>query len=97
MVIKAILGDITEEQVERIKCMESLYDSVREMIETNPSELHLHREMISLLQEYYEGPLWKKDFEADEAGQLPADLKRGVLSEDGLYNLLESVSDYGII
>ena len=29
-----------------------------------------------------------KDFEADEEGKLPADLKRGVLSEDGIYNLL---------
>ena len=29
------------------------------------------------------------DFEADEAGLLPPDLKRGVLSEDGIYNLLE--------
>ena len=35
---------------------------------------------------------WRKDFEADEAGKLPQDLKRGVLSEDGLWNLL---SDYG--
>ena len=26
---------------------------------------------------------------ADEAGLLPKDLKRGVLSEDGIYNLLE--------
>ena len=32
-----------------------------------------------------------KDFEADEAGKLPKDLKRGVLSEDGIYDLL---SDY---
>ena len=28
---------------------------------------------------------------ADEAGNLPPDLKRGVLSEDGIWNLL---SDY---
>ena len=31
---------------------------------------------------------WQEDYEADEAGKVPADLKRGVLSEDGLYNLL---------
>ena len=30
-----------------------------------------------------------KDYEADEAGKLPADLKRGVLSEDALFDLLE--------
>ena len=32
---------------------------------------------------------WKKDFEADEAGQIPAEVKRGVLSEDGLFDLLQ--------
>ena len=30
-----------------------------------------------------------KDVEADEAGKLPKDLKRGVLSEDGLFDLLD--------
>jgi hypothetical protein len=35
--------------------------------------------------------LWKLDYAADEAGKLPPDLKRGVLSEDGIWNLL---SDY---
>ena len=34
---------------------------------------------------------WIKDFENDERGELPLDLKRGVLSEDGLYNLLSEV------
>ena len=29
-----------------------------------------------------------EDFKDDEAGKLPNDLKRGVLSEDGLYNFL---------
>lgn len=29
------------------------------------------------------------DFDSDEAGLLPPDLKRGVLSEDGIYKLLE--------
>ena len=41
------------------------------------------------LQHYYESPQWRMDLEADEAGLLPQDLHRGVLSEDGIYNLLE--------
>lgn len=41
------------------------------------------------LQHYYESPQWRMDLEADEAGLLPQDLRRGVLSEDGIYNLLE--------
>lgn len=32
---------------------------------------------------------WKADFEADEAGEIPDEVKRGVLSEDGLYDLLQ--------
>ena len=30
----------------------------------------------------------RDDFEADDAGKLPKDLKRGVLSEDGIYDVL---------
>ena len=48
-------------------------------------ELH---DDIGQLEAYYDKD-WRKDFEADEAGKLPKDLKRGVLSEDGLWNLLE--------
>ena len=47
------------------------------------------KEDLTTLEEYYTGKNWKKDYEADEAGKLPADLKRGVLSEDGIYDLLE--------
>ena len=44
---------------------------------------------LSTLEAYYTSPAWRTDFEADEAGLLPPDLKRGVLSEDGIYNLLD--------
>lgn len=47
------------------------------------------RSAISILEAYYTSPAWRADFEADEAGLLSPDLKRGVLSEDGIYNLLE--------
>lgn len=47
------------------------------------------RSAIFILEAYYTSPAWRADFEADEAGLLPPDLKRGVLSEDGIYNLLE--------
>lgn len=41
-----------------------------------------------VLSDYYGSEVWKQDFADDEAGLLPKDLKRGVLSEDGLWNLL---------
>ena len=39
-------------------------------------------------------PEYQEDFEADERGELPKDLKRGVLSEDALYDLLEETERY---
>ena len=36
---------------------------------------------------------WQKDFEADEAGLVPRDLPREVLSEDALYNLLAEAGE----
>ena len=44
---------------------------------------------IAALASYYGSDEWKQDFAADEAGRLPKNLKRGVLSEDGIWNLLE--------
>ena len=45
--------------------------------------------LISELEAYYTSDEWKRDFADDEAGLLPKKLSRGVLSEDGVYNLLE--------
>ncbi len=46
-------------------------------------------ELLRQLSDYYGSPAWKRDFAADEAGLLPKELRRGVLSEDGIYHLLE--------
>ena len=51
-------------------------------------------EMIASLEDYVESGHWIADFECDERGELPKELKRGVLSEDGLYNLLCDVERY---
>ena len=64
---------------------------------TAPEEADL-AEKIRKLDSYYGSPEWKEDLEADEAGFLPADLKRGVLSEDGIYNVLNLYSErFGIL
>ena len=49
------------------------------------------RVLTQELAAYYASSEWKRDFADDEAGLLPADLKRGVLSEDGLYDLLAEI------
>ena len=46
---------------------------------------------IAALDDYYGSQTWRQDFDDDASGLLPANLKRGVLSEDGIWNLL---SDY---
>ena len=51
------------------------------------------KEDVAELSKYYGSELWKQDFAADEAGNLPSDLKRGVLSEDGIWNLLSDYRD----
>ena len=51
------------------------------------------QEDIAELERYYGSEQWKQDYAADEDGILPADLKRGVLSEDALWNLLSDVRE----
>ena len=56
--------------------MEEIYDRVRKDIAT--------------LREYEESGQWLQDYEADERGELPHDLKRGVLSQDGLDEVFDA-------
>ena len=63
--------------IERIQYMEALYDLA---LQTG--------EISGELVDYYESGQWLKDYEADERGELPRDLKRGVLSQDSLWELL---------
>ena len=79
------------EQIERIRCMEQLYDFVSESIMELPIALDKYEKIqgaIATLSDYYSSNEWKQDYADDEAGLLPKDLKRGVLSEDGIWNLL---------
>jgi len=69
------------------------YEMLMEKAEAAVSAAEKAADLLRELETYYTGPQWKKDFAADEAGQLPAGLKRGVLSEDGIYNLLERWRD----
>ncbi len=58
-------------------------------LEASISDFQNMQEDIRKLADYYDSKQWRIDFEADEQGLYPDDLKRGVLSEDGIYNLLE--------
>ena len=79
-------------QIERIKWMEQRFNKALAAIKDKSADsLKAVEEDIAELSKYYGSELWKQDLAADEAGNLPSDLKRGVLSEDGIWNLL---SDY---
>ena len=70
----------------------AFYEQIFDQLSAADPETDLSDEMkrqYRLLEEYYTSGEWRGDYEADEAGLLPPDLKRGVLSQDGVYNLLE--------
>lgn len=75
------------DQLARIIYMESLLDQCLEGLHTKKYSPELLRSFQELTA-YYTSPLWLQDLDDDRAGNLPPDLKRGVLSEDAVYNLL---------
>ena len=78
-------------QIERIKWMEQRFNKVLATIKDGSAvSLRTIKGDVAELSKYYGSELWKHDFAADEAGNLPSDLKRGVLSEDGIWNLLSN-------
>lgn len=80
-----------ENTILRIQNMERIFDALLSAAKENPEKLKTDpeiAEMLNTLILYYESGQWLKDYEADENGLLPKALKRGVLSEDGVYNLI---------
>ena len=75
-----------KELISRIKAMEARYQEVKRVLGGLENNL-------SILRNYMESGQWQKDFEADEAGLVPQDLPREVLSEDALYNLLAEAGE----
>nr|WP_330367064.1 DUF4298 domain-containing protein [Butyrivibrio sp. WCD3002] len=81
-----------ENAIKRVNEMESILDeALRRMdnAEEAPQELLEYQAEIKELDEYYLSQDWKDDFALDEEGLLPNNLKRGVLSEDGINDALE--------
>ena len=79
-------------QTDRIIQMERHMDRASAAVMELSAALDKYEEAqasIAALSDYYGSDDWKRDFADDEAGRLPATLKRGVLSEDGIWNLLD--------
>ena len=71
------------ERIERVEKYERLFDEAS--VSRDP-------EKLLLLDAYYTSGEWLEDYEADERGDFPPDLKRGVLAQDALYELLEGAA-----
>lgn len=83
---------MNQDLLTRVREMEERYDELTRVLaglDEAISEYKTFKPDLQALREYMESGQWEQDFEADEAGQIPADVKRGVLSEDGLYDLLQ--------
>ena len=79
------------ERAERIQQMEELLDSSREALDALNEALHGYiaaQRSIYELNAYYGSDEWYADREADSRGELPAELRRGVLSEDLIYDVI---------
>lgn len=84
------------EAIERISKMEAVLNkTLKKMseLETAITEYEAVQPEIKQLEAYYTSKQWKEDLALDEAGKLPANLKRGILSEDGIYDMLERNSE----
>ncbi|MBR5099841.1 MAG: DUF4298 domain-containing protein [Bacteroidales bacterium] len=80
--------------LQRIAAMEAAFDRTAEAVKALESALDAYETAqvdIDRLTDYLDSGAWREDFEADEAGLVPVELKRGVLSEDALYNLLGDI------
>ena len=94
------------EQIERIRQMELRMNRVAKAVKKLSAMLDKYeaalaqyeglQEDIAALKDYYGSDEWNRDFHDDEMGLLPPDLKRGVLSEDGIWNLLSDVNELNI-
>ena len=84
--------------INRIRQMESIFDQLQSVLQYAADSLYEDeslQEMLQALTKYYESGQWLKDYESDERGELPMDLKRGILSQDGIYHLLFEIEQRG--
>ena len=79
------MKDITGRVMHMEACMQCVEDALRK------GDVQPVRRQIETLRAYMESGQWLADYEADERGELPVQLKRGVLSQDGLYDLLSKI------
>ncbi len=79
------------EQIERIKKMESIMDKHEKVLKNFNlalEELKKSQKEYEILNDYYSSNEFMEDYDRSNEPDFPKDIKCGVLSEDGLYNLV---------
>lgn len=77
--------------IARITQMEQCFDTLLRAESSAIGENPALRAQLEMLLQYYESGQWLRDYELDERGLLPPDLKRGVLSQDALFDFLGQI------
>lgn len=78
--------------ITRIGEMEDRYQELTRVMGELDMAIEQYKEFkadLDILKDYMGSGQWLKDYEADEAGLVPTDLNREVLSQDALYDFLE--------
>ena len=82
--------------ISRITKMEKLFDDLKFSFEKSKEEFYKNKNLqrkLKVLTNYYENGKWLKDYQLDEENLLPKNLKREILSQDGIYNFLSEVEN----
>ena len=83
-------------RTDRIAHYEEIMDRIIRIVKLDGITPGVYESVLPGLKEleaYYTSPEWQEDYAADEAGLLPEGLKRGVLSQDGISDLLDRFRD----
>lgn len=82
--------------VSRVWRMERCFDRLQKAAQKAPEELRNNpaaKWQLRRLTRYYEGGRWLRDYRLDEQGFFPRELKRGVLSQDAVFNFLGEIKE----
>lgn len=79
----------------RVERMEQLFEMLEKISADEPQALETPeaKAAAAVLSGYISSDHWMHDFDLDRAGAFPKGMKRGVLSEDGIYNLLGDLAE----
>ena len=81
--------------IDRIIKNEERFDQISDSIKKLDEAIELFKNKekdLALLKKYYGSKNWFKDKDAYENNQIPK-IKAGVLSEDGVWNMLSDIDD----